>query len=177
MQIFLNEIFSRAKFKELRDPLEFMKLINQIDDPNSKFCIHLVFWNLRSAVNITKGKFLKTLLKDRAMLQMEGVSMQRNHPFFEEFDRKFQQLFTGGLINQYTEEYFETLNPKRYEHLYPGDEPQVLTMKHLEAGFVVWLVSLSFAIIEFIIEWIIQLEEYLVIKFILSTFYAQTTKL
>lgn len=58
------------------------------------------------------------------MVEMEGMLFDRYHEFFEEFDRKFQQLCTGGFINFYKEVFMEIVNSKRYEHLHPGDVPK-----------------------------------------------------
>lgn len=96
---------------------------------------------------------------------------ERNHYLFEEFDRKFEQMFNAGLINYYAENFFKSMNQKRYKHLYRDSDPQVLSLKHLEAGLVIWLVSISFAIIAFTIEWISRLLDYLMINYILSVFF------
>lgn len=110
----------------------------------------------------------------------------RNHKFFEIFDLKTQQLFTGGIFLHHAENYKKYWDPNYYkrpelltkdylENIYPAkftDGPKVLTMAdHLEAGFVIWILSISFAFVVFIIEWIIRLKDYLVCKVVLGAFY------
>jgi hypothetical protein len=131
------------------------------------------FGDLVYAAKRTKGKILERLLKERMMLGMAGMAFPRNHYLFEEFNKRFQQLFRGGFIKLFIEQYEECLDPKRFRHLHPGDEPQVLTMEHLKAGFVVWVISFSFAIIAFIAEWIIRLKQYFAFKFIICAYFEQ----
>lgn len=118
----------------------------------------------------TNGTFLKRILKDRVMLKMYGMLFPYFDPLFSVFDRKLQQLVAGGLINHYTAEYDEKLNPKRFEHLHQSG-PEILTMQTLEAGFVVWMVSVFFAVLIFMYEWIIRFAEYLVVKWILIAYF------
>lgn len=89
------------------------------------------------------------------------------HKFFGVFDEKLQQLLTGGIINfRLNETWLKQDDKKKYAHLYAHLEgPQVLTLENLEAGFCVWLVSLSFAVIVFLIEWIVKLCQMFFAKF------------
>jgi hypothetical protein len=98
------------------------------------------------------------------------IQFYRHEPFFEKFDEKFQQFFTAGLFEYYALEWYKYLDPNRYKHL-DKHEPQVLTLTHLEAGFVVWLASLSVAILAFVMEWAISLKNFLVFKLVLRAFY------
>lgn len=88
-------------------------------------------------------------------------------------DRKLQQLFVGGLIEHYDSEYKEKINPKRFLHLQDPTGPKVLTLEHLRAGFVVWLVSIVFALAVFSFEWMSRIWKYLIFKHILRSFYQQ----
>lgn len=104
----------------------------------------------------SQGKLLERIVNERLWVDMTGMSFKANDKFYETFNRKFQQMFTAGLIDHFKAYNKEKMNPKLYAHLNAGG-PQVLTMEHLEAGFVVWLVSLSFAVLAFILEWIVKL--------------------
>lgn len=64
------------------------------------------------------------------------------------------------------------MNPKRYAHLFAAS-PQVLTMEHLQAGFVIWLVSILVSLTAFTLEWLVRLKDYLLIKHLLTAFYEQ----
>lgn len=154
----------------------FEMLLTQLQNPISKLAVYTPWTILALFTNITKGRILKHLLKERWLIKMEGMQFIANSYLFEEFDRKFQQLFEGGLPNFYAADYFifKNANPKHFEHLYL-DGPQVLSLKHLEAGFVVWLSSKAFAIVAFMIEWLIRLLDYLVIKYIFTAFFKQAS--
>lgn len=91
------------------------------------------------------------------------------HKFLEPFEDKFQHLTTGGIINFLSEEWIQPASKAKYEHHYIHlREPQVLTMMHLEAGFIIWLISVSFAMISFLLEWLAKLSEYFLVRFILK---------
>lgn len=85
-------------------------------------------------------------------------------------------MFTAGLIDYYADVWFKFLNPKRYKELYPDlypEGPQVLTKEHLEAGFVIWMVSIVVAIAALILEWFIRLKDFFIVKFLFLAFYNQ----
>lgn len=100
---------------------------------------------------------------------MNGLAFEYNHVFFETFNEKIKQLITGGIIEHYVQHVTADADPKRYEHL-NVDEPQVLTMNHLEAGFVIWLFVLSLAVVIFLLEWIATFKDFLVFKNVLTAF-------
>jgi hypothetical protein len=123
-------------------------------------------------MNKTNGKLAKRLLKEGLFMEWIGMKFKRNSEYFEIFDEKLQQLVTAGIIDHLISFRKEMLNLKRYAHLY-RDEPQVLTMKNLEAGFVIWLISVSIAVCVFICEWISRLHDMLVLEFILVAYQKQ----
>lgn len=125
---------------------------------------------LRFLAADTKGLFLRRVFEERLYFEMFGLKLSYFHYLFEVLDRKIQQLFVGGIIDHYNSEFNEYLNPKRYEHLHPTG-PQVLTLEHLRAGFVVWLVSVTVAILTFAWEWIMALVDYVIARYIFITFY------
>lgn len=104
---------------------------------------------------------------------MFGLIFNRYNKLHDIFDRKLQQLFVAGMIEHYDTEYNELVNPKRYEHLQEPPGPKILTMEHLEAGFVVWLVSVCVAVLALIFEWITKFKEYFITKHILCAFYKE----
>lgn len=52
-------------------------------------------------------------------------------------------------------------------------EPQVLTMNHLEAGFIIWLSAFSLGIVIFAFEWLIRFRDFLVFKYVFIAFCKQ----
>lgn len=118
---------------------------------------------------ITNGRFLRRVMKEDLFTDMHGLRFDYFHVFFKIFDRKIQQLFTGGITNHYIDEVIGNFNPKRYDNLYV-DEPQILTLEHLEAGFVIWLLAMSFAVCIFMLEWLKNFKDFLVFKYVFITF-------
>lgn len=118
----------------------------------------------------TKGLFLKRIFDERLYGEMFGLKLTYFHYLYEVLDRKLQQMFVGGIIEHYNSEYYDYLNIKRYEHLHPSG-PQILTLEHLRAGFVVWLVSVIFAILTFGWEWIMVLFDYVISRFIFEAYF------
>lgn len=88
----------------------------------------------------------------------------------EVFDEKILQLFQGGIVDYFDRDNKENCETKRYKHL-NYDEPKVLTMEQLYAGFVVWLVTVFLAIIAFIGEWINRLLEYHIFRCTFDSYY------
>jgi len=119
-------------------------------------------------------ELFKNLKKEELPIEICGLKFPRHHHFFEAFDYKMQQLFTGGLLwvrngslkfnTQWPSsdaKYFRTL-----------DEPKILNLKILEPGFVIWTSSLLFAVTAFIFEWLATFKDFLVMKYILKAFYS-----
>lgn len=90
---------------------------------------------------------------------MKGLRIPINHKFSDIFNKKLQQLFEGGLTSRddinkdYTmsQKFYSDYNPELYY-----DGPEVLTLEHLEAGFVIWLCCIVISIISFIIERVVS---------------------
>lgn len=112
----------------------------------------------------SRGKILERVLKERFCLDVSGIRFPMNHKLFEVFDTKIQQLLANGLVEHFVSESYEALNPKyelylRHKTLNEPENPKVLTLEHLEAGFVIWLLSICFAVFAFAVEWIVRLSE------------------
>lgn len=126
-------------------------------------------------------------MKDSFLTVSCGFLTGRNHKFFDILDIKTQQLQSAGIIDNFIRNIIEMVNPKGYKKpdaytkeylrdVFPKSfprGPKVLKMETLEAGFVVWLVSLTLAVTAFILEWINRQTMFLVAKNILAAFYEQ----
>lgn len=170
----LSKFNYRAQIIEINllEELELLLVAKKIYHLTFKGCVHVPAEVLSLHVIISKGKLLKRVLKQRVGFEMRGLGFSRNDKFFEIFDRKFQQLFTAGLIDQSADFWFTFMNPKRYEHFYVH-EPEVLTMKDLEAGFVIWLISIFLTLIVFLLELLVKFRDRLVFQFVVFAFYHQ----
>lgn len=124
-------------------------------------------------MKLSRGRLFKRLLKSRLFLKTFGMMFPRNHKLFSIFDTKVQQLFEAGLIDHYASEYYkDVMNQKLFAHLYQRG-PEVLTLQHLKAGFMVCFVPFSLSVIAFLSEWIIKFKEYLVCNYILIAYFNQ----
>jgi hypothetical protein len=117
----------------------------------------------------TRGELLKRILKEDDHLihnTVCGLKFPTNDKLYDSFNRKIQQLHEAGIIKKIMDENKKFLDPKFYEKPLMThkeylettwrksfvDEPQVLTLKDLEFGFVIWLGSLALPLIIFIVE-------------------------
>lgn len=114
---------------------------------------------------MTRGRFLNRVLREDLFVQAFALKLKLQHVFYENFDKAIKKL-----INYYFKNVTEDLNMKQYEHLYV-EEPQVLTLEELEAGFVLWIFAISFATIVFIIEWLKRFIDFLVFKSVINAFF------
>lgn len=145
-------------------------LKKNIYEPSFKGSLEIDLYNILAYMLISKGKILKRLLHERLSFDMLSLQFPPHHELYEIFDEKMQQLFISGIIDHHVSEYNRLADPKCYEHLY-RIEPQQLTLKNLEAGFVIWLASINFAIVAFVFEWFVRLTEYLMIRYLAAAFY------
>jgi hypothetical protein len=125
-------------------------------DPSFKGGLQMRAENLVSYAQFTDGRLIERALKERFWIDMRGLMIPRNHKLFTVIDRKIQQHIEGGLIDFYNAEWIELLKPNYKEYAIRKEPrgPKVLTLKHLEAGFVVWLVSICVASVIFVFEMI-----------------------
>lgn len=121
-------------------------------------------------VDSSDGQLLKRTWQNPVSTNLYGMAFRRNHKLFEIFNEKCQQLFEGGFFENYVQDYRNDKNPKRYEKFAEPEGPKILTMKHLEAGFMVWIVSVMFSIFVFMCEWHVRLRGYLVFKYVISAY-------
>lgn len=151
--------------------IEDMLMITSLNlsDPTFKGAAQVKHETLQYQMMMTNGTIGKRFLREELYVQMFCFKM-KNDFVVDVINEKIQQLVEGGLIEYFDRETNKFLRPETYQHLL-YDGPEVLTMEHLEAGFVVWLVSVFIAICAFIGEWIVQLFGYFMIKTVINSFY------
>jgi hypothetical protein len=108
-------------------------------------------------MNKTQGKIMQRIIKEKDLTKTKIFAFPQNHPFYKVFEEKIQQMVTGGILEHIINDYNSSVNPKRFAHL-NVEKVQPINVEHLEAGFVIWLISLVFPIIAFMIEWIVHLK-------------------
>lgn len=77
-----------------------------------------------------------------------GFGFKPFSPLFETFNDKIGRLIASGATNQMFEEYSLPAISKRNDAI----GPQVLTMEHLEIGFIACLIPLGCAVVIFFTE-------------------------
>lgn len=110
----------------------------------------------------SKGKLLGRIIKGTSPTAKFMV-FPRNHRFYESFNKEIQQLLPTGIINHLAGNLGNEINSRKFANL-TLENVQPMSLKHLEAAFVIWLVSLLFPIAAFIVEWIFRLRDFIVFK-------------
>lgn len=140
-----------------------------IFDHTFKGTVAVTMQDIQKFSPLTNGKYLERILDENLYSEYWSLSFPPFHRFFEDFEEKTQQLITAGIVNYHLDSWIHNDDKKKFEHLYAYLKgPQVLTMAHLEAGFVIWLVSVSLAIFSFLLEWLLKLGEFLLVRLTLQ---------
>lgn len=132
--------------------------------------------SLKAAVVIDEldDMFLRAKLGDSLNLLSENfahearaVIVYKSHVLYPCFKAKHDQLIESGFVVHW-QKAFLVRSQKRVSG------PTVLTMEHLEAGFLVWIYSIVFSVIVFIAELLhsnyLKLLEFIQSPFIFVTF-------
>lgn len=168
IDLYPYQIFFRAFIPHF-DLKKFLKVaFEEIYDSNFKGTVHLDYHLFVALSGISKGRIVQRMLKEDLITDICGWDFPRSHRFYEVFDRKTQQLFNAGITHKIIKKY--TVNPKKFIHLYEQG-PKVLSMNDLEAGFVVWLISITFAVLAFLMEWLMTMKDFLILRMIFKTYF------
>lgn len=93
------------------------------------------------------------LLKENIGTIYYGIIFKPFNPFFDMLNIKFSKLFEAGLIKHW---FSVKHNPKGFDHKLDNIGPEILTMDHLEIGFIVWLIPLAISIVVFAFEVVVN---------------------
>lgn len=87
------------------------------------------------------------------------------NPFFEEFNGKVALMVSSGVIERWYRDFFALSHVKRI-----ADEigPEVLTMEHLDIGFVVCLIPMGLSVLVFICELVVYHGKMLIQKIMIT---------
>lgn len=160
-------------------------MYDRIYDPTFTGGVQLHTRYIYSIAFQSNGEIVKRLLREPFITEFCGMEFPRNHKLFYVLDHKIHQLFEAGIT-----EYLASYGKKRldpnvykkpksftreylhntYEKLFP-EGAQILTMDHLEAGFVIWIACVFLAFAAFIFEWMMMLKNFLIIWNVLQAFF------
>jgi len=87
--------------------------------------------------------------KDNFVSYLSGFTLEKNHILFKPLKKNLQRLFEAGVMEKYPGKnmFFDYDNlMKPFD---PPTDPVVLTLTHLQAGFMIWLCAVLIAILSF----------------------------
>lgn len=96
------------------------------------------------------GQSSLTLLEESYVVTGFSLAFWPFSPFFETFNERILDLLSNGIIDHWFGEFENAQGFKRKVTVDIG--PQVLTMEHLEIGFIFCLVAATFSVIAFMCE-------------------------
>jgi hypothetical protein len=128
---------------------------NSIHDYRFKGVFYLLPDHLSDYIKNSSGQILIRIIEDAIFGSSKLLVMPHNHRFFASFHEKTEQIVPYGLIDHFYRETKDSFNQKGFapsslENFKP------MSLEHLEAGFVVWAVTLMLPIAAFIFEWIFK---------------------
>lgn len=88
------------------------------------------------------------LLDENVMSSCRAMNFPPFSPFYEEFNGKVSRMISGGLIEYWYSNYLGLKKAIRVDEI----GPEILTMEHLEIGFVICLIPMVLSILVFISE-------------------------
>lgn len=141
----------------------------KLNDPKFKGAVQSLNDVLMHQAIASNGTFLSRILKE-AIYVRQVVILFKDAKTLNIFDGKIEQIIEAGLIDYFNGDYSEHVNPKRYEHLHTVG-PEVLTLQHLRAGFIIWILLVVVAILTFVGEWIVILKDLMIILSLFTAFY------
>lgn len=109
---------------------------------------HYKFEGKNDPAKLTKDSFFKIPY---------GFSARKNNIFYNILQKNIQKLFESGITNKVPGKSFNDYSNfksriKKLEYNVERGDWTPLTMDHLRAGFVIWIVTVSISIIVFIFE-------------------------
>lgn len=123
--------------------------------------------DLTEYAKISERNFLERIIVHTFLGSTKNLAFPPHHAFYDAFNRKIEQLVAAGVID-HIRDTFDLPKP-RPPKLTP-ETFKVMSLEHLKAGFVVWLVSLFFPSIAFMAEWIMTLKNFIIFKIIYANF-------
>lgn len=125
--------------------------VNIASNSSSRACMVVDSEMLDSFFFILKQRIHLHLLKEVFGVAFKALHFPKYHIVFDSFNRRLKQLFEGGFIQLWTALVIRAANiTTRAE-----EGPAMLTMNHLGAGFLTWLVVLSISSTAFLVEIIV----------------------
>lgn len=92
------------------------------------------------------------ILKEVVRTTFLGIRFQEFSPFFEIVNGEVLRLLAGGILQH---SWRHKINPKGERRVVEVIGPQVLSMDHLEIGFIICLIPLAIGIVVFGVEFLI----------------------
>jgi hypothetical protein len=162
-------------------------LVTKLDDSSFRVGIHIRLREAHQFAKLTRGEFQNRFIDDSFNEVFCSLKFSRYHKFYHSFNKAIKQLHTAGITEHFIDKWKKYLQPKFYEKpimlhkkyletTYKNsfeDGPKVLSLRDLEFGFVVWCASLILPLLIFIVEILLALKDFIIMKCVLKTFFDQ----
>lgn len=128
-------------------PNESGKIVQRVDDYSFKTSIATTSIDVRIRRRERNGTVRIKQLDEKSMSYYIGLKFPSHHYLFPSINEKIPQLYDVGLINFWNacKSRFCAIIPKVFE-------PNILTMNHMEKGFLIWITLLAVAFLAFLVE-------------------------
>lgn len=151
---FFNRFRPKWELFNSSDPLTAMEIFDVVAETDNKA---VTFGPEVMETIVNNGIFLRgswslIMLEENIKTSYIGLYYKPYSPFFEAFNEKTLRLVEAGL----TEKWANIVMKKKDFVVIDEIDPQVLTMDHLEIGFLVCLFPLVLSIVTFIGELLIN---------------------
>jgi hypothetical protein len=95
------------------------------------------------------------LLDENSATLHYSLAFNRSNPYNRIFNKKIDQLISGGLVLKF--EQIRTSYHRRQPKQEDSQEPQILTVQHLEICFIAIMICLGLSCLVFMIEFVVGL--------------------
>lgn len=146
--------FTRAKITE-PSIQEFDEIITKkIFDPKFKGVLEIRAQTLNLHVIATGKSYKDRILNERLFYDLSGMWFLRNCKFYESFNHKIRQMIAAGLISHYKGKNRDAVKSEQITIVSKSakEGPKILTIQHLEAGFVISFFGFLISTLVFMLE-------------------------
>lgn len=152
---FYGEFFNRAIFNHTKSFKELFELLEFADDFEFKGSFFLLEAGIDDKIKKERGRLRIKHLDRKVFTVHIGIKFERHSFLHWSFNRKIKQLAESGCIetfNRLETDSHKTSSGRANEKQL---EPIVLTMDHLNIGFLIWILLLAAATLIFLINLLI----------------------
>lgn len=128
--------------------------MEMVSEPENNLAMIIPRYNYDAIKKFYYGKRVPAtiVLKENLAVIHQGLFFKAHSPFFEAFNEKIGWMVASGLIDFWNSYMTFKANIAELMNLRDDQGPQILTMDHLEVGFIASMIPLMIGIVVFIGE-------------------------